>query len=67
MTSAERLEANAALYRAELSCRVGKDVLRGQAAPAPGFTAHEWVMYHLLSAVEDLARGLAEMDKSTKT
>lgn len=58
--AATRLHRNPALYRAELSARIGKGVIEGSANPPHGVTRTDWVLYQLLSAVEDLARGIAE-------
>jgi hypothetical protein len=62
MTDKDRLAANPALYRAELSCRIGKDVIEGKVRPPPGVARSDWILYHLLSAVEDLARALNEKE-----
>jgi hypothetical protein len=54
----DRLKANPALYRAELSCRIGKDLIEGKAKPPAGVTREEWLWFMLFSAIEDLAKGV---------
>lgn len=46
------------LYRAQLSCRIARDVLDGKTA-APAYVSHmEWAMYNLLHAVEEIATAM---------
>ena len=43
------------LYRARLSCKVGRDAIEGKIAPPCGVPPMEWALYNLLHAVEDIA------------
>ena len=60
-----KLKASPA-YRAELSCRIGKRVISGEDAPPAGVAKHDWVLYHLLSAVEDIAKALYPATERTE-
>jgi len=52
-------------YRAQLSCKVGKDVLRGKTGIVPqGVTPVEWALFNLLSAVEDVAEAIDMMGEA---
>ncbi len=50
---------NPELYRAQLSCKIGKDAIEGR-IPAERLagSAMEYAMYNLLSAIEDIAKAL---------
>jgi len=52
------IPSNKALFRAELFCRIGKDLLSGVMSTPTGIPRDDWIMYHLLNAIEDLAKGL---------
>ena len=54
-----------ALYRASLSCQVGRDALEGKTECVHGITPGEYALYNLLHAVEDMALALG-MDKEGK-
>jgi hypothetical protein len=46
------------LYRAQLSCRIARDVIEGKTA-APADVSHmEWAMFNLLHAVEEIATAM---------
>jgi hypothetical protein len=40
------------LYRAQLSCRIGRDVLEGKTKCPSGVQSMEWALFNLLHAVE---------------
>jgi protein involved in temperature-dependent protein secretion len=44
-----------ALYRARLSCKVGRNAIEGKITPPCGLSPIEWAVYNLLHAVEDIA------------
>ncbi|NCC52992.1 MAG: hypothetical protein EOM20_17515 [Spartobacteria bacterium] len=46
------------LYRAQLSCKIGRDVLEGKIASPDGVQPMEWALYNLLHAVEDIAKAM---------
>ena len=46
------------LYRAKLSCKIGRDALEGKTDPPGGTTAIEYALYNLLHAVEDIATAM---------
>lgn len=46
------------LYRAQLSCRVGRDVLEGKTQCPNGVQPMEWAMFNLLHAVEEIATAM---------
>lgn len=47
------------LYRAKLSCKIGKDGINGNLPNVQGLESRtEWALYNLLSAVEDIAAHL---------
>jgi len=48
------------LYRAVLSCRVGRDVLEGTKTCPAGTSQTEYALFNLLHAVEDIAEHLAK-------
>ena len=48
------------LYRAALSCRVGRDVLEGTKTCPVGTSQTEYALFNLLHAVEDIAEHLAK-------
>jgi len=50
-----------ALYRATLSCKIGKDACEGRGIPS-GVMREDWVFYQLFSALEEIARALGEDD-----
>jgi len=50
-----------ALYRATLSCKIGKDACEGLGIPS-GVMREDWVLYQLFSALEEIARALGEDD-----
>ena len=49
-----------ALYRAELSCKVGRDAMEIGSRLPDGVTPTEWAVYNLLRAVEHIATALGE-------
>jgi len=52
-----------ALYRAQLSCRIGRDVLVGKADTPSGVPRVAWALYQLFHALEDIAEAMEEMQK----
>ena len=50
-------------YRAQLSRKIGKDIITGMTKSPPNVTPMEWAIYNLLCAVEDIA---AEMERTAK-
>jgi hypothetical protein len=48
------------LYRAALSCRIGRDVLEGTKTCPAGTSQTEYALFNLLHAVEDIAEHLAK-------
>jgi hypothetical protein len=46
------------LYLAQLSCKIGRDVLEGKAAAPDGVQPIEWAMFNLLCAVEEIATAM---------
>jgi hypothetical protein len=51
-----------ALYRAQLSCKIGKDVIKGETKPPDGTTKIEYALYLLCSAIEDIALAMEEKE-----
>lgn len=51
------------LYRAQLSCKIGRDVLEGKITPPDGTAPMEWAMFNLLHAVEEIATAMMPNDK----
>ena len=57
------------LYRAQLSCKIGRDVLEGKTVPPDSVKPMEWAMFNLLHAVEEIATAMmpnAEHDTSSE-
>ena len=46
------------LYRAQLSCKIGRDVLEGKSETPDGVQPIEWAMFNLLHAVEEIAKAM---------
>lgn len=55
-----------ALYRAKLSCRIGKDALNGTAEVPNEVTSSDWVLYQMLCAIEDIAIAMQEARKERR-
>jgi len=51
------------LYRAQLSCKVGRDALEGKTTPPDGVTPMEWAMFNMLHAVEEIATAMMPNEK----
>ena len=49
---------NVELYRAQLSCAVGRNALDGSGEIPDGLTSTQWALFNLLHAVEDIAKHL---------
>ena len=47
--------AHPGLYRAQLSCRIGRDALNGEITTPEGTSAVEYAIFNLLHAVEEIA------------
>ena len=52
------------LFRAQLSCKLGRDALEGKTTPPDGVTPMEWAMFNLLHAVEDVATAMMQNVKA---
>jgi len=48
------------LYRAQLSCKIGRDALDGSVQIPDGLRPVEWAMFNLLHAVEEIATAMRE-------
>lgn len=59
MKSKPKTEAEWCAYRAELSCRIGRDALENKAKSPYGVTQQEYALFNLLYAVEELAKLMA--------
>ena len=46
------------LYRAQLSCKLGRDAIEGKTTPPDGVTPMDWAMFNLLHAVEEIATAM---------
>ena len=46
------------LYRAQLSCKIGRDALEGKTTLPDGVAPMEWAMFNLLQAVEEIATAI---------
>jgi protein involved in temperature-dependent protein secretion len=51
------------LYRARLSCKVGRNAVEGKITPPCGLSPLEWAIYNLLHAVEDIAGAMEKRDE----
>lgn len=56
MSAKPTTEAEWCAYRAQAACRIGRDALDGKAEIPPGVTRHEYALFNLLHAVEELAK-----------
>ena len=52
-----------ALYRAKLSCKIGRDTIDGVTEPPGKVTILEYPAFCALNAIEDIATALAEEKK----
>jgi hypothetical protein len=52
------------LYRAQLSCKIGRDAIEGKITPPDGATPMEWAMFNLLHAVEEIAIAMMPNDQA---
>lgn len=55
---ADGLDRHPGLYRAKLSCQIGRDVLEGKIRAPVGVQPMEWAMFNLLYAVEEIATAM---------
>jgi hypothetical protein len=55
-----KLADNPAMYRAQLSCKIGRDVLDGKTKSPNGVMPMEYALYNLLHAVDEIAGELAQ-------
>ena len=63
--SKKDFERSPELYRARMSCRIGRDALDGKVDGIPvGIPALEYAMYNLLHAVEDMAAAMMPKENS---
>ncbi len=58
--SKPKTESEWCAYRAQASCRIGRDALDGKTEIPPGVTRQEYAMFNLLHAVEELAKLIEE-------
>jgi len=56
--SLDPLVRHPGLYRAQLSCRIGRDALEGKTKPPCGTTPTEYALYNLLHALEEIATAM---------
>ena len=56
--STNDLDRHPGLYRAQLSCKIGRDALEGKTTPPDGILPIEWALFSLLHAVEDIAKAM---------
>jgi len=56
--SLDPLVLHPGLYRAQLSCRIGRDALEGKTKPPCGTTPTEYALYNLLHAVDEIATAM---------
>ena len=55
-------KAKAALYRCQLSCKIGKDACEGIRIPE-GVEREDWLFYQLFDAIQGLAEAMTESFK----
>lgn len=55
-----KTERELCLYRAQLSCKIGRDAIDGNARAPAGTTEMEYAMFNLLHAVEEIAKAMGE-------
>ena len=53
------------LYRAQLSCKLGRDAIEGKTTPPDGVTPMDWAMFNLLHAVEEIATAMMPNEELT--
>ena len=46
------------LYRAQMSCKIGRDVLEGKTQCPEGVQPMEWAIFNLLHAIEEIATAM---------
>ncbi len=51
------------LYRAILSCKIGRDAIERTARPPDGLSPTEYALYNLLHAVEEIATAFSLTDE----
>ena len=56
--AAKELERTSELYRAKLACQIGRGVLEREHPTPPGVFPHEYALFNLLHAVEEIAEHL---------
>jgi hypothetical protein len=62
----QRLLLSPELYRAGLSCRIGRDIIAGEVKPPNGLSVIEYAIFNLLHAVEDIALSMEKEKTQTK-
>ena len=58
------LDRHPGLYRAQLSCKLGRDALEGKTTPPGGVSQMQWAMFNLLHAVEEIATAMMPSDEA---
>jgi hypothetical protein len=53
------------LYRAKLSCKIGRDIISGEAQPPPYLSKTEYALFNLFHAIEDIALHLQSRINTT--
>ena len=61
--SLDPLVRHPGLYRAKLSCKIGRDAIEGKTQPPCGTTPTEYAIYNLLHAVEEIADAMMPNDE----
>lgn len=56
----EDLNRHPGLFRAQLSCKIGRNVLEGKGDCPNNVQPMEWAMYNLLQATEEIAKALLD-------
>lgn len=66
MATKANLTDNPHLYRAILSCKIGRDAIDSKTSLPKNISAMEWAIYNMLHAVEEIAEEMAEMAERNK-
>jgi hypothetical protein len=51
----DELNTTPELYRVKLSCKIGRDIISGEAQPPPYLSKTEYALFNLFHAIEDIA------------
>jgi hypothetical protein len=67
MTSTEKLKKYPELYRAEISCKIGRDVLEGITKSPEGVSPVDWALFNILHSIGDIAAAMMkQQEQETK-